>query len=73
MIKIVLVCNLLLSLLFSFSVRQQERENASLLSFESQNCSNVYDSIVNITTQTNLISVSGVIVARTNNYIKEKG
>ena len=69
MIKIVLVCNLLLSLLFSFSSsKTQEVDNVQLLNNVNEEC-DVYDTLVNITTKNNLINVSGIIITKTSNSV----
>ena len=67
--KIVLVFNILVTFLFSFSIKLEDKKvnKIELLAEESKNC-NVYDSVVNITTANNLISASGVIVYSDNTY-----
>ena len=68
--KIVLLVNLFLTLLFSFSVPVQEIENNRIVASPINNaiCS-LEDTLVNITTTNNLINVSGFIIDKDQNSI----
>ena len=69
MSKIVLVFSLLVTFLFSFSTKSEETTNkVELFSNENNSCS-MYDSVVNITTVNNLISVSGIVVHSDSEFI----
>ena len=71
--KILLMCNLFfIVLISSFSVNKSQNyypnSHVNLLSNEDESCQE-YDYIVNITTQQNLISGSGIVVYKENGYI----
>jgi len=70
MTKIVLVFNLLLTFLFSFSNfnLNEPSYDTNLLNMNNNTCEK-YDSIVNITTTNNLINVSGFVVTGRDNYV----
>ena len=68
--KIALMFSVLVTFLFSFSSHNIEtnRIKTTLLS-NSNDCNNLYEGIVNITTKNNLISVSGFIIQVQDNNI----
>lgn len=68
--KIALMFSVLVTFLFSFSSHSIETNQikTNLLS-NSSDCTNLYDGVVNITTQNNLISVSGFVILIKNNDI----